>query len=165
VVSGNEQPLFGSLCLFESLRQLMSHALSQLARVDEHERRPVVTNVFCDLVEDLRELAVRRDRLELGVGQLDIDIKIPLVTAVHDGRQRSIRRRAREQPGDDLQRSLRGRQPDALQAATPLGDDVRQAFETEREMTAPLVPSQCMDLVDDDRLHTAQHRARRSGRK
>ena len=90
------------------------------------------------------------DRLEFSLGQLDREVDGALVARVDDRRKRAV---AHEQPGDGLDRLLRGRQPDAR------GRCIAQGFESlerQREMGAALVARDRVDLVDDHRLDRAQ---------
>jgi hypothetical protein len=81
------------------------------------------------------------------VGNLDARSSFAPVARVDDGRCGA--RRAHEQPPDLVDRPLRRRQADPLQAAA--GERV-EPFERERQVRAALVLRDRVDLVDDDRL-------------
>ena len=83
------------------------------------------------------------------------------MAAVDDDRGRAALVHSREQPGHEVERALRRRQPDALQAAPALGDERVEPLEAERQVAAALVAGQRVHLVDDDGAHPAQQRARR----
>ena len=104
-----------------------------------------------------RHLLRARDRLELAFGQLDREVERALVAAVDDRGERPI---ADEQPGDGLDRALRGRQADPVR---PRVAQCLEPLEREREVRAPLVARDRVDLVDDhgvDRLQRARARSR-----
>ena len=112
-------------------------------------------DVLGDAVDDLAELLGRRHRGELGVGQLDADRQPAGVAAVHDGGRRGRRPAPLSSARRLLDGPLRGRQADALGPASEL--EVLETLEGEREVRAPLVACQGVDLVDDDRGHRAEH--------
>ena len=105
----------------ESFGQLMGHPLGHLPRVDEDQGRAVMPGVLGDVVEDVGHLATAHHRLELGRRQLDRHFEVAGVAAVDDHRRGAVRVHAREQPGHQVQRLLRGRKPDALHPAAALG--------------------------------------------
>ena len=71
--------------------------------------------------------------------------------------RRAVVVHAREQARHQVERPLRGRQADALEATTALAHQGVQSFEAQRQVAAPLVAGQRVDLVDDDGPHPAQH--------
>ena len=68
----------------------------------------------------------------------------------------AIARRTHQETGDGFDRRLGCRQADAVEAST---DERRQALDRDRQVAAPLVAGDRMDLVDDDRPSGFQHRA------
>ena len=81
------------------------------------------------------------------------------MAAVDDDRLVAPGVHAREQPRHEVERALRGRQPDALEAPAALGDQRVEPLEAQREVAAPLVAGERVHLVDDHRAHAAQQRA------
>ncbi len=67
---------------------------------------------------------------------------------------------AREQAGHHLERTLGGREPDALHVATACRNKVVQSLEAQRKMATAFVARQRVHLVDDHRVHAAQQRPR-----
>ncbi len=147
----------------ESFGQEVGDPLGHLARVDEHQGRAVLEDVGGDAVEHVPELGAARHRLELGRRQLDGHVEVALVAAVDHRGRRPGRIGARQQPGHHLEGPLRRRQPDALEAAAVLRHQRGQALEGEGEVGAALVAGQGVHLVDDHRVHAAEHRARGGG--
>ena len=121
----------------------------------------MLPRVLGDAVEDVGDLAAAHHRLELGGGQLDGHVEVAGVTAVDDHRRRAALVHSREQPGHHVERSLRGREPDALQPPAALGHQRVQPLEAQRQVAAPLVAGQRVHLVDDHGAHAAQQRPRR----
>ena len=144
------------LLVGEALGQLVGHPLGHLAGVDEHEGGAVVPGVLRDAVEDVGHLAAAHHRLELGGGQLDRHLEIAGVTAVDDDGRRAALVHAREQPRHEVERALRRREPDALQAAAALGHERIEPLEAQREVAAALVAGERVHLVDDHRAHAAR---------
>ncbi len=151
------------LVLAEALGQLVGHPLRHLAGVDEHQRGAVVPGVIGDAVEDVRHLAAAHDGLQLRGRQLDRHLEIAGVAAVDDHRGRAVVVHAREEPGDQVQRPLRRREPDALETAPALGDERIEPLEAQGQVAAPLVPRQRVHLVDDHGPHAPQEGAGRGG--
>ena len=85
-------------------------------------------------------------------------LRMPASTMV-TGRGRARRLEPAEEPGDLLQRALRGRQPDALR--WPLAQRL-EPLEREHQVGAALGGRERVDLVDDDGLDVAQRVPRRS---
>jgi hypothetical protein len=80
-----ETAVMGSYRLgIESLRQMTRDALRQTSRVHEHQRRTVLAHELRELVVDLRPDLVRHHCFERSIGQLDREVAMTLVTAVHD---------------------------------------------------------------------------------
>ena len=115
----------------EALGQLVGHPLGHLAGVDEHEGGAVVPGVLRDAVEDVGHLSAAHHRLELGRGQLDRHLEVAGVTAVDDHGRRAALVHAREQPRHEVERALRGREPDALQVAAALGHERIEPLEAQ----------------------------------
>ena len=99
----------GDHVVAEPLAELVGEPLGEPPGVHEHERRVVLADELGDLVEHVVHLLGRRDRFELAVGQLELEVEVALVAGVDDRRQRPV---PDEQPGDRLDRPLRRRQPD-----------------------------------------------------
>ena len=83
-VLGQAPVVGGHHVVAEPLAQLVGQPLGQPAGVDEHDRRAVAGDVLGDAVEHAAHLGVRRQRLELAVGQLDGDVERPPVPGVDD---------------------------------------------------------------------------------
>ena len=145
----------------QALGQLVGHPLGHLARVDEHQGGAMVPRVLGDAVEDVGHLAAAHHRLELGGGELDGHIEVAGVAAVDDDRGRPVLVHARQQPGDHVEGSLGGREPDALQPPAALGHQRIEPLEAEREVAAALVAGERVHLVDDHGPHPSEQRARR----
>ncbi len=110
-----------------------------------------------DPVEHVGELRATGHRFELGLGELDVHVEVPLVPAVDDGRRVPGRARSRKEVRHHLERPLGGRQPDALQPVPLSRDELAEPLEGERQMRAALVPGQGVHLVDDHRVDTLEH--------
>ena len=166
VVGGDEQrrvdvvPV-GRFVLAQALGQLVGHPLGHLARVDEDQGGAVVPRVLGDAVEDVGHLAAAHDGLELGGRELDRHVEVAGVAAVDDHRRRAVVVHARQQARHQVERPLRGREADALEATAALGHQRVQPLEAERQVAAPLVAGQRVHLVDDHRAHAPQQRPRR----
>ncbi len=130
----------GALLGAEPEGQLVGHPLGHLPGVDEDQRGAVLEHVPGDPVEDVGELRTAGHRLELAVGQLDGHVEVAGVPAVDDGRRGAVGIDAGEQAGHHLERALGGRQPDALQPAAPLGDQVGEPLQAEGEVGARACP-------------------------
>ena len=100
------------------------------------------------MVVDLGPELVGGDRPQLLVCHLDGEREVATVADVDDAARRRLAARtcADQQPGHLLDRPLRRREPDALEAAA--GERV-EPLEREREVGAALVGGDRMDLVDD----------------
>ncbi len=88
-------------------------------------------------------------------GDDDLDVEVLAHARIHhrDGAWLSRRLEPAEEPGDLLQRTLRGRQPDPLRRA--FADRV-EPFETQREVRTPFGGGDSMDLIDDDGVDRGQ---------
>ena len=73
----------------ETFRQLMGQALRQASGVDEHQRRAVPGNQVGDPLHDVGHLGGGQDRLQLAVGQFELNVHSTAVPHVDDGRQGS----------------------------------------------------------------------------
>jgi hypothetical protein len=111
--------------------QLMGDPLGHLAGVDEDQRGAVLEYVGGNAVEDVPHLLRAGHRLQFTAGKLDVHVELALVAAVDDGGRRSARINAGEEASHDLQGTLGGRQPDALEPHPLFGGEPAQAFETE----------------------------------
>ena len=166
VVGGDEQGRVdvavgpGSVGVPEALGQLVRHPLGHLARVDEHERRAMVTGVLGDAVEDVGHLAAAHDGLQLGGRELDRHLEVAGVPAVDDDRCLTPVVHTGEEARHQVEWPLRGREPDALQAAARLGHQRVETLEAERQVAATLVAGQRVHLVHDHGAHAAQQGAR-----
>ena len=156
-----EAPVVGHhLVGAETLPQPVGEALGQAARVREDERRSVFPDELGDPVEQVVPVLRRGDRLEVLLARyLDIELQVPLVTQVDDrALGRAVRARAvgaREEPGEKLDRLLRGREPHAR--GPPLGERV-EPREGERQVRTAAVSRERVDLVDDDRPDPVEER-------
>ena len=139
----------------QALAELVRHALGHLARVDEYQRRAMAGHVRRDAVEYLAQLVCRDGGLELAVGQLQRELERALVAAVDHRRQRAG---SADQEAAGLLYWPHGRRQADAQRRPP-GDGF-QALQRKRQVRAALVSRERMDLVDDDRLHRLQRRAR-----
>ena len=135
----------------EACAQLVREPLGHAARVDEDQRGPVLLDQRGDAIEDVAHLLGRRDRLQLALGGLpERQVEGALVAGVDDDRQRTV---THQQPADGLDRSLRGRQADALVGRSSHSASSRSRVIARRAL---LVARHRVDLVDDDRLDRAQ---------
>ncbi len=85
-------------------------------------------------------------------GQLERQIQVALVAGVDDGRvgcAEGVVTGADEQPGHRVDRLLGGGQPDPDRRSSTT--DMVEPLQGERQMRAPLVTGERMDLVHDDR--------------
>ena len=146
------------LVLGEPLGQEVRHALGHLAGVDEDERGAVVPRVLGDAVEDVGHLPAAHHRLELGRGELDGHVEVAGVAAVDDDGSGTLGVDPGQQPCHQVERTLGGRQADALEASPALGHQRVEPLEAQREMAAALVAGQRVHLVHDDGAHVAQQR-------
>ena len=137
----------------QPLAQVQRHALDQPARVDEHQRRPVLARQRRDAIVELAPLLVGAHGAQL-----------VLAGPRPPGRGRGAGRRRRS--------SGSGRPPTSRRAATSSGRTVAdsptrcsarrrghqrlQPFERQRQVRAALVGRDGVDLVDDHRPHVAQ---------
>jgi hypothetical protein len=143
----------GHLVLAQPLAQLMGHSLGQLPGVDEDQGGSVAGDVARDTVDDLAPLIARDRGLELAVGQLQRQIEAAAVPAVDDRGERLAR--PHQQAGRRLDRLDGGREADANRRMT---GDCLEPLERERQMRAPLVAREGVDLVDDDCFHGGDRR-------
>lgn len=84
-VAGWAPVMGGDLAFAESLSELVSHALDEAARVDEHQSRSLRANELGDAIVNRGAKLVGSDRSELEVGHLDSEIELAAVPRVHDG--------------------------------------------------------------------------------
>ena len=139
----------GHAALAEPRGERVRDALHLAPGVDEHKRRAVPADVRGNAVVDFFPQPVGRDRPELLVHHFDAQVQRPPVPDVHDAARRcaaGLRTRPDQQARDLLDRLLGGAQADALQA--PPAERV-QPLEGERQVRAPLVPGDRVDLVHD----------------
>ena len=129
--------------------------------VDEDERGLVRHHVTSHSIEHLLELPAGGHRVELIVGQLDRQVESPVPDRIDDHRRRSTWLRAGEEAADDFQRTLCGREADPLEVSTMIFDKSVEPLQAHRKVRASLVSGHRMDLVDDDRRDTRQHRPTR----
>ncbi len=148
-VLGQAAMVRGDHVVAQPLAELVREAFGQPTGVHEHERGAVLEDQRGDAVEHVRHLLRARDRFELAFGQLDREVERALVPAVDDRGERPV---TDQQASDGLDRALRGRQPDPVR---PRVAQCLESLEREREVRAPLVARDRVDLVDDhgvDRL-------------
>ena len=164
------------------LVELGGEALGQAAGVAEDDRRAVREDLLEDARVDARPDARRaagsrragrapRRRLAAARAEVahvldrddDLDLERLADAGVDDGapaRGSPGVAVAAEEAGDLLERTLRGRQADALRRA--VGDRL-EPLERERQVGAALGRREGVDLVDDDRLDADERLARRRG--
>jgi len=130
------------------------HALGQPPRVDEDERGAVRLDQLDQPCVDLLPHLERHHRLERRARHLDRDIDLALVAAVDDRAAGLLR--ADQEARHLLDRLLRRRQPDALQAPAA---HVVEALERQREVRAAARLEHRVDLVDDHRARGRKHLA------
>ncbi len=149
-----ERPVVGARhLLFRELVQAQREPLRETPVVHEHDRRPVRAHEL-----EHRGIDRRPDRALLRrlahVLERDDDLQ---VERLRDARVDELDRAAAgDEPADLLQRALRRRQPDPLEAS----GEALEPFERQREVRAALRPRDGVHLVDDHRLDGAQHVAR-----
>ncbi len=152
-VLGEAAVVRGHHLVAQAFAELVREPFRQSARVHEHDGRVVLGDELGDAVEDVAHLLGRGDGLELAVGQHEPEVELTEVPGVDDGGQGAV---AHEQARHRLDRTLRGRQTDALRRG--VGERV-EPFERDREVRAALVACDRVDLVDDHGVDGAQHRS------
>ena len=125
----------------------MGDALGQLARVDEDQRAAMLVDELHQPLVDLGPVLVRAHGLQLPRRHLDGQVHVAEVADVHHGGRRRLG--PDQEPGEFIERLLRGRQADADRPGRTQGV---QAFQGEREVGAALVPGHGVNLIDDDGL-------------
>jgi hypothetical protein len=143
----------------EALTQLVGQALGQAPGVHEDQGGVVLSDEGGDPVEHVSHLLAGGDRLQLPLGQLEGQVEVAAVAGVDDRTGLGGGLPA-EHPGQQLDRPLRGRQPDAL--GPGVGGPL-EPLEGQRQVRAALVARRGVDLVDDHRLDRAQHLAAAGG--
>ena len=138
--------------LAEPLAEVVRHALDQAARVDEHQRRPVLARQRRRRGRRSRPTArwctPRRARRS---GTSIARSSVAPLPDVDDRRQRG-RVDPTQQPRRDLDRPHRRREADPLRPrAAGRGHQRVEPLERERQVRAALVAGHGVDLVDDDR--------------
>jgi hypothetical protein len=144
----------GDPLLAEPRRELVREALDEAACVDEDDRRAVREDERRDPIVDLVELGVRRDGAEGLARDLDRELDVPPRAGVDDDGPGA---RTDEEPRDELDRALRRREADAHRRAR---DERVEALEAQREVCAPLVADDRVDLVDDHGVDACEPFAR-----
>ena len=152
----------GDVLLPERLGERPRDPLRHAPGVDEHERGAVRLDEGAEPQVDLGPDLAGHHRLERRFGQLQREVSFSGVAGVDDGASARLAvLAAGEEVGDGLDGALGRGQSDAGDGAP--GERV-QALEREREMRAPLVAGDGVDLVDDRgadaREHGASARAR-----
>ena len=154
---GEAAVMRGDVGFAQPFRQMARQALGQAPRIDEHQGRAVLRDQLGEPVVDALPDLVRHHRFEW-CRRFERQIARTGMAGVDD--RAGVVGHAEQEAGDQLDRLLRRRQPDALQAAAAQRG---QAFERERQMRAALVRRQRVDLVDDHRARGGEHRAARLG--
>ncbi len=141
-------------------------ALGQAPVVDKDQRRAVLLDQVDDARHDERPDRVAGEGAEVVDDRLDLQIELFAIAGVDDGdraAQPSVRASPFALPGGAaqiarhlVQRADRRRQADALDR---LRGQLLQAFQAQRQVYAALGAGQGVNLVDDDRLHRAEHLA------
>ena len=162
------------------LVEALGEALREAAAVDEHDGRAVGADQLQDPRVDRRPdadaplaaddraagLLVRRQYLaEPGhVLHRHDDLELErLAGAGVDDRDLAALAGAAEEPGDGLERALRGRQADALERRRARRAQALQPLQAQREVGAALRAGDRVHLVDDHVLDAAQDLARLAG--
>ena len=143
----------------EPVGELARDALGHAPCVDEHERRTVLRNEFGEARVNLRPGFLRHHRFKRRTRNLEAQIALAVMPRVDDrdfGGRGAVRSGAGEKIGDGANRILRGGEADALQAVAA---QCREPLQREREMGAALVRRDGVNLVDDHRARSLQHRA------
>ena len=112
---------------------------------------------FGDAIVDVVPGLVGDDRAPLGTGNLDGQIHLPAVTHVDDA---STAIGSGEKSGHFPDRLLGRREADSLKRAS---GEVLQPLQRETQVSAPLVPGQGVNLVDDHGSGLLQHGSSATG--
>ena len=148
--------------LAQALGQFVGQALGHAPGVDEDQGGPVGLDVTGNLVQDVAHLLRRGHRLEILGGQFDGQVEIAPMPDIHHLAKRASFLVAAALPGthqeprQGFNRALGRRKPNSSGALRAEGV---QAFETEGQMRAPLVPGHGMNLVDDHAADAPQQGA------
>ena len=149
----------------QALGEMQREPLRQPPGVHEHQRRAVLRDQLHQPLVDLVPHLGRHHRLERRRRDLDREIERAGVAGVNDLGKRDagcgMGASSDEEAGYLLDGLLRGREPDALEATA---GQVLQPLERQREMAAPLVARQGVNLVHDHGPHAPQHLACALGR-
>jgi hypothetical protein len=138
-------------------------AFRQPPVVDEDQGGAVLVDEIDDARHDQRPDRVAGEGAEIVDHGLDLEIEGFAITGVDDGdgaRDEGARlalalpRGAAQIARHLVQRADRGGQPDALDR---LAGQLLQSFQAQRQVHAALRAGQGVDLVDDHRLHRAEH--------
>ena len=142
----------GDLVLAQLLGEVRGDALGELSGVGEDQRGVGFIDQLqhspVDLVPDL----VGADRAQLGAGDLDGQVQLAPVAAIH---QLTGPADTDQKAGHVLDGALGRRQAHALQRAS----EGFEAFQGKREVGAALARQHCVDLVHDHHADGAQHRS------
>ena len=118
-----------------------------------------------DALENLSPILVRGDGADILIGHLDCERHLALVAHVHDSAFRSAVLlppfRADEQARYLVNRLLRGAQSDALE---PIITKRVQTLQRKRQVRAPLIARDRVNLIHDDGARGFQHLAASLGR-
>ena len=138
--------------LGKPLAQHVGQPFRHPAGIDEHQGGVVRFDERGDPVPDVLHDLVGGHRPEFGIRHLHRQVHRP---PVPDGNHRRPPRGPRAEEARDLgDRPHRRREPDALER--PAGQPV-EAFERQRQVAAPLVAGQRVDLVHDHGVRGAEH--------
>ena len=143
----------GHRFLAKPFGQSMRHPLGEPPGVHEDQCRAVALDMRGQPLVDLRPLLGRTDGRQFAGRHIEREVEFADVAGVHDPARRTTRPHAAEETRDPLHRSLRRREANAHGR---LGTEVVEPLERHRQMRAPFVTGQGMDLVDDHRPHPPQ---------
>jgi hypothetical protein len=139
-------PLFA-----QALAELRRDALGHLARVDEDERRAVSLDQLAHARVDLLPLLVGADRAERRGGHLDGQVQLAEAARINKD---AVPARAGQEAPHLVEGLHRGAEADALERRR--GERL-EPLQRQRQVRAPLVAHQRVDLVDDHGADGLQH--------
>ena len=144
----------GDLIFAAPVREVAGDALGQPAGIDEHDRGSVIGRERGQAIVDLDPDLVGHDRLQRRRRQFQPEVPVTHVALVDDPTGRAIR------ADEKLHHGVHG--PGGGRNPHPHGRppaQCRQPLQGNRQVGAPLVARQRVNLVHDDRLHRPQHAA------
>ena len=154
VFPGEAAVMGGDLILAATVRQVTGDTLGQPAGVDEDDRGAVVRRERGQAIVDLHPDLVGHDRLQRRRRQFQLEVPVADVTLVDDLARCAVRADEKLHHGVD---GLGGGRH-AYPRGRPLAERGKP-FQGHGQVSAAFVAGQCVNLVDDDRLHRRQHAA------